>query len=243
MLVLMKYILLLFAGVLAAAQPARFTVAVDAYHNNEDKMPLHYRWEGTIQGGFSELGKVLQGLGGELRSVKERVTAKQLSGIDCFIIADPDTPSETTDPKYLEKDEIDAIEKWVRAGGRLVLLGNDKGNAEFNHFNQLASRFGIEFLETVYKNTDGKSKLTLRTSNPILGEPGTFYAVDVAPLKVPAKAQVLLADEGTPLMVLVTAGKGAVFALGDPWIYNEYIDTKDNRRLVTAVFRHLMSHK
>lgn len=42
---------------------------------------------------------------------------------------------------------------------------------------------------------------------------------------------------------LVTAGKGAVFALGDPWIYNEYIDTKDNRRLVTAVFRHLLSQK
>src|SRR6185295_12117926 len=127
----MKPVVLLFAATLvAAAQSAHFAVAVDGYHNNETKMPMHYRWEGTIPGGFSELGKVLQGLGGELRTVRERVTAKQLSGIDCLIIADPDTPAESADPKYLEKDEIDAIEKWVRAGGLLVLLGNDKGNSE-----------------------------------------------------------------------------------------------------------------
>jgi hypothetical protein len=44
-------------------------------------------------------------------------------------------------------------------GGRLVLLGNDKGNAEFEHFNRLV-----------------------------------------------------------------------VFAVGDPWLYNEYIDRNDNRK-------------
>ncbi|MEP6539472.1 MAG: hypothetical protein ABJF23_29310 [Bryobacteraceae bacterium] len=239
----MRFLLLLSVSVLAGAQPAHFKVAVDAYHNNEDKMPQHYRWEGTNQGGFSELGKVLQGMGGELQSIGERLNAKNLGSIDCLIIVDPDTPAETSDPKYLEKDEIDAVEKWALGGGRLVLLGNDKGNAEFRHFNQLAARFGIEFEETVYRNKEGKSKLTILTSSPLLGAPGTFYAVDVAPLKVPVSAQVMLAEEGTALMALVPASKGSVFALGDPWIYNEYIDTRDNRRLVTAAFRNLMTRR
>ena len=31
-----------------------------------------------------------------------------------------------------------------------------------------------------------------------------------------------------------------VFALGDPWIYNEYIDHKDNRAVATNLFRQLL---
>jgi len=106
-----------------------------------------------------------------------------------------------------------------------------------------ASRVGIEFEETVDNNKYGKGKLTLLTSSPVLGTEGTLYAVDVASVKGPAKAQVLLADEGVPSMALVNAAKGPVFALGDSWIYNEYIDTKDNAQLVTAVFRHPMLRK
>ena len=94
-------------------------------------MPDHYQWDGVRAGGFSELGKVLTGLRADLKTVRERVTPAVLSGVSVFIIVDPDTPAETADPKYILPEEIDAIEKWVRGGGRLVLLGNDKGNAEF----------------------------------------------------------------------------------------------------------------
>ena len=31
-------------------------VALDGYHNNESKMPDHYQWDGTRNGGFSEFG-------------------------------------------------------------------------------------------------------------------------------------------------------------------------------------------
>ena len=41
-------------------------------------------------------------------------------------------------------------------------------------------------------------------------------------------------------MALAHSGKGLVFALGDPWIYNEYIGHKDNRRIATNLFRSLM---
>lgn len=216
-------------------------VAVDCYHNDEKPHPDHYRWEGTYQGGYSKLGDVLRALSAELRTVREPLTAAALKGIDVFLIADPDTPAETPEPKYINSAEIDALAKWVRAGGRLVLFGNDKGNTEFEHFNKLATRFGIEFVETIYRNAEGKSKLNLISANSILGKGLTAYFVDVAPLKLSdAKAQILLSDGATPIMALVPHGKGRVLALGDPWIYNEYIDSKDNRQMATNLFRELL---
>ena len=70
-------------------------VALDGFHNNESKMPDHYQWDGVRPGGFSELGKLLQGLGAEIRTVRERVTPGVLAGVKVFIIVDPDTPAET----------------------------------------------------------------------------------------------------------------------------------------------------
>ena len=51
----------------------------------------------------------------------------------------------------------------------------------------------------------------------------------------------LLADQGTPVMAMAHAGQGEVFALGDPWIYNEYIDLKNNRAIAANLFRNLLS--
>ncbi len=215
-------------------------VALDGFHNNESKMPDHYQWDGVRPGGFSELGKVLSGLGAQLKTVRERVTPAVLEGAKVFIIVDPDTPAETSDPQYIMPDEIAAIEKWVRAGGRLVLLGNDKGNAEFEHFNQLAKRFGIEFLEETYPKVQGKGILIAKGDGPMFEGAPEVYLVEVAPLKVSPDVKIVLADHGTPIMALAEAGKGKVFALGDPWVYNEYIGSKDNRGVVTNLFRELL---
>jgi unsaturated rhamnogalacturonyl hydrolase len=206
-----------------AAAHGQKVVALDGFHNNESKMPDHYQWDGVRPGGFSELGKLLQVLGAELRTVRERVTPGVLAGVKVFIIVDPDTPAETIDPQYILPPEITAIEDWVRAGGRLVLLGNDKGNAEFAHFNQLAKRFGI-----------AKGETSIFEGAP------EVYLVEVAPLKVEASVKILLADHGTPIMALAHVGRGEVFALGDPWIYNEYIDHKNNRAVATNLFRDLL---
>jgi len=219
---------------------AQKVVALDGFHNNESKMPDHYQWDGVRQGGFSELGKVLVGLGAQLKTVRERVTPQVLEGVRVFIIADPDTPAETAEPQYILPEEIAAIEAWVRAGGRLVLLGNDKGNAEFEHFNQLARRFGIEFLEETYPKVQGKGILVARGDGGIFEGGAEVYLVEVAPLKVSPEVVVVLADHGTAIMALAKAGKGEVFALGDPWIYNEYIDHKNNRAIATNLFRNLL---
>ena len=218
-------------------------VALDGFHNDEPKQPDHYRWEGTNMGGYSELGKVIQGLGGELRTVHERLTPAVLSGIEVFIIPDPDTPAESDNPKYLEPAEIDALVQWVHRGGRLVLLGNDKGNAEFEHFNRLAGRFGIEFLEETYPKVKGKGILVARGTGSIFDNGLTVYLVEIAPLKLTGNAHAVLEDHGTPIMALANAGKGQVFALGDPWVYNEYIGRNDNRKVAENLFRLLLRGK
>jgi hypothetical protein len=233
------------AGDGAFTQPVRASqpkvVAVDGWHNNE-KEP-HYRWDGTYAGGFSQLGGMLEALGNRLATIQEPLTAKSLKGVDSLIVVDPDTPQETANPQYFTPAEIAAVEQWVSNGGRLVLLGNDKGNAEFEHFNQLAARFGIRFVEAKYVDAQGKSKLKLKpvAGQSVFHESSEFYGVDLAPLEVRnSAAQVLMSDNNTPMMALVMHGKGAVLALGDPWLYNEYIGSSDNRRMGLDLFRYLL---
>jgi unsaturated rhamnogalacturonyl hydrolase len=228
--------LLCFTGVVSAAP----VVLLDGFHNNETRAPDHYRWEGTKPGGFSEFGKLLQSAGYELKTLHERVTARGLAEAQVFIIVDPDTPAETDNPQYLVGSEIQAIDEWVQRGGNLVLLGNDKGNAEFEHFNQLAARFGIEFMEKTYPQTTGKAILIAQNHGSIFEQGLTVYLVEVAPLRVETDTGVLLSDHGTPIMALVRKGQGQVFAVGDPWLYNEYIDRYDNRRLGVNLFRLLL---
>jgi hypothetical protein len=42
------------------------------------------------------------------------------------------------------------------------------------------------------------------------------------------------------MMTSVRAGKGQVIALGDPWLYNEYLYTQDNRRIAEELFRKVL---
>ena len=129
----------------------------------------------------------------------------------------------------------------MRDGGRLVLLGNDKGNAEFEHLNQLAQKFGVRFIESTYPKRQGKGILNAPGKGGIFEDGLTAYLVEVAPLEVSGDAKVLLQHEGTPIMALAKYGKGQVFALGDPWIYNEYINRSDNRRIATNLFQMLLN--
>ena len=72
-------------------------------------------------------------------------SAVNLKGSDIYIIVDPDTETETRSQIMWRAKDVKTISAWVKAGGVLVLMGNDVGNAEFDHFNQLARAFGIEF--------------------------------------------------------------------------------------------------
>ncbi len=233
--------LLFLAASSMAAGPARKMVALDGFHNNEAHP--HYRWEGVYPGGFSELAAIFDRLGASRKTVLEALSAKSLAGVDCLILVDPDIPAEAANPQYISAAEADAVEKWVRQGGVLLLLGNDPGNAEFERLNLLARRFGLEFIETVHKDANGGVKLTIEApgNHPVFEQGLKFYAVQVSPLRITnAKGKALLADNGESIMAFVPHGRGRVLALGDPWLYNEYIHTRDNYRLAESLFRWLL---
>lgn len=216
-------------------------VALDGFHKNEPQP--HYRWEGKYPGGYSELAALLDRLGAVRKTLAERLSTQNLAGVDCLIIVDPDLPSRNPNPQYISSDEAQAVAGWVQKGGILLLLGNDPGNSEFAHLNGLASRFGFEFIEKLHKDAAGGVKLTLPgpADHPAFAGGLKFYAVQVAPLGVTnPKAEVLLSDNGETIMALIPFGKGRVLALGDPWLYNEYIHTQDNYRIAENLFRWLL---
>lgn len=232
--------LVVMLGLAAARLGAQTVVALDGYHNNERPMPDHYQWEDTTDGGFSKLANGFREHDVETRTLHAPIDAASLQGVNLLIIVDPDTPEETPDPKYIEDAEIEALVKWVNDGGRLVLLGNDKGHAEFTHLNRLASRFGIQFLEETYPKTSGKAILVATGKHSIFEGGLQAYLVEVAPLKLVAPAEPMLTHEGTDVMALAHVGRGMVFALGDPWLYNEYIERNDNVRIATNLFTMLL---
>src|SRR5512133_2754730 len=115
--------ILAVALLLIASSPleSQTVVALDGYHNNETKMPGHYQWADTTLNGFSLLANGFREHDIELRTLRAPIDLKSLDGVRLLIIVDPDTPAETDNPKYIEDAEIDALESWVKGGGRLVL--------------------------------------------------------------------------------------------------------------------------
>jgi unsaturated rhamnogalacturonyl hydrolase len=70
-----------------------------------------------------------------------RPGATNLKQASIYLIVDPDTEKETAQPNYVQPQDVSVIKDWVKAGGVLVLMSNDSGNAEFKHFNQLPEAF------------------------------------------------------------------------------------------------------
>jgi unsaturated rhamnogalacturonyl hydrolase len=60
---------------------------------------------------------------------------------------------------------------------------------------------------------------------------GKIYIKELSPLSLASPAQSLLTDGGDIIFGVSKYGKGTVFAVGDPWLYNEYVD---GRRIDTS---------
>ena len=209
-------------------------VCLDEFYNNEWRNNAkgkperyHYVWEDTANSGFSVLGGMIVNLGASIDTLCQAPTDQDLSRASIYIIVDPDTPLETEHPNYLEQPAIDAIEKWVKNGGVLVLMGNDKGNAEFEHFNHLAARFGIQFNEDSRNKVTGNAydmgKFDSFPDHPLFKGVKQIYMKEISTLRVQDPATSLFSDKGDVIIAFAKVGNGAVFAVGDPWLYNEYI--------------------
>jgi unsaturated rhamnogalacturonyl hydrolase len=211
------------------------TVLLDYYFNHETKKDVtgktvqwHYVWDEQDNGGYSMFGNVFHKYGVITKSLHKAPTANNLKNNDIYIIVDPDTDKETDHPNYIEVNDINAIYNWVKTGGVLLLLSNDSGNAEFTHFNRLAEKFGIQF------NYDSKNKETgtnfemaavnIPAGNTIFKNIKKVYIKEYSSLSVQTPAAAVLKQGDINVAAIAKIGKGTVFAIGDPWFYNEYED-------------------
>ena len=232
-------------------------VCLDYFYNNEWRKDakgrssrFHYVWEDSTNSGFSVLGNVIANLGASIDSVCEAPSLLRLRKASIYIIVDPDTPLETEHPNYVEQPAIDAIEEWVKEGGVLVLMENDKGNSEFEHFNHLAARFGMQYNEDSRNKVTGDAydmgKFDSFPDHPLFNGVKQIYMKEISTLKVHQPAIPLFTDHGDVIIAYAAVGKGAVFAVGDPWLYNEYITHRklplayENDKAAENLFRWLL---
>jgi unsaturated rhamnogalacturonyl hydrolase len=210
-------------------------VVLDNWFNNEWRknaygihVRRHYTWEDTEQGGFSLFGNIWNNYGATTASLDTAPTLQNLKGAAVYIIVDPDGWKDTKQPNYMDDKSAAAIAQWVKQGGVLVMMTNDSANCDLQQFNKLAEKFGIHFTDKSRNMVQGSEYETgavySNASNPVFKKTKKMYLKEISTLEVKAPAKALIQQDGDVIMATAKYGRGTVFAVGDPWIYNEYLD-------------------
>lgn len=211
------------------------TAILDSYFNDEHKKDVtgatisyHYKWDEEDNNGFTFFNNVFQNYGVKTTTLYQAPTADNLKKGDIYIIVDPDIPKENPNTKYIEEAHVKSISDWVKAGGMLIVLNNDTGNAEFKHLNTLLAKFGI------HDNEDSRNHVTtphfetgavmIPATDPIFKTAKKVYIKEISTFTVTPPAVASLTDGKDVLIATAKYGKGTVFIVGDPWFYNEYTD-------------------
>lgn len=216
-------------------QKNEITVLLDSYFNNEkvkDKSgnlhSVHYKWNQGDDGGYSIWGDTFRRQGARIKTTYDPPSEKNLQGTSIYIITDPDIPKENPDAKYMTKAYADVIAQWVAKGGVLVLTANDSGNADIRHFNLLARKFGFLFNEDSYNHVPGRAfdsgAVNIASVNDIFKQTKRVYIKELATISPVKPVKKVLVKNGHIIAVTAHYGQGIVFAVGDPWFYNEYVN-------------------
>ncbi len=200
--------------------------------NSKSNKVYHYLWDDVANSGFSQFGNIFISKGAKLETIASKPSIEKLSKLDVYIIVDPDTTSESPNPNYILEDDIIAISQWVKKGGVLLLLANDGPNCEFTHLNKLSEMFGFHFNPVslnpvVNKKWEMGAEFNL-PNHPVFKCVSKIYLKEVSSISLNKKAKAVLTDgNGKDILMAETKyGKGFAFAVGDPWLYNEYIGNK-----------------
>jgi unsaturated rhamnogalacturonyl hydrolase len=214
------------------------TVLLDAWFNSQTRRNamgqtelFHYKWDDDANSGFSFFGRAFERYGVTLATEKTAPTAADLRKAQIYVIASPDIPVRNPAPHYMDKVSGDAIQAWVKAGGVLILMENDVTNAEFDHFNTMSERFGIHFNPVIRNKVDNNKwemgTVLIPAGTGVFEHPHKAYLKEICTIKVSGPAKAVVTDQGDVLMAVAKHGKGTVFAVVDPWVYNEYVDRRN----------------
>ena len=211
------------------------SVLLDAWFNSQKRadafgrqVSFHYKWNDLSDSGFWLLGHIFHNFGAATDTLYGPPTREALSKAQVYIVVSPDIPVKNPNPNYMRSEDAAVIADWVKAGGVLMIFENDSANADLDHLNLLADCFGIHFNSVLRKHVIGDNwamgKVAVRPGGPIFQNAHTIYMKDVSTITANAPAVAQLVDNGDILMATAKYGRGTVFAVTDPWLYNEYTD-------------------
>jgi len=210
------------------------TILLDRYFNSEKRKDIrgamvywHYVWNEMSHPGFTAFGHIFNKYGARLSSLDVAPTAENLKKASVYIIVDPDHAKENANPNYVSGNDIKAITDWVNDGGVLLLMANDSGNCDLDNFNKLANEFGVTFTNksrNMVKNDEFETGVVVPNDKQVFKGSYKMYLKEISVIKAKAPARALVTKENDVVIATAKYGKGTVFAVGDPWLYNEYVD-------------------
>ena len=219
-----------------AAEGLGQTVLVDAWFNSQTRKNaagqtglFHYKWDDFSNAGFSLFGHIWRSYGVATKTLTSAPTVGKLKGAQYYIIVSPDNTAKNPDPHYMTEADARQIAAWVRGGGVLLMMENDPANADIEHLDLLADKFGLHFNNVLVHHVEGddfaSGRIDLPEPKPPFTHPHVLYMKDTCSLQLSGKAAPLMKDGASNLLMAWTRyGKGIVFAVTDPWLYNEYTD-------------------
>lgn len=214
------------------------TVMVDAWFNSQqrlnaagEKVYFHYKWDDTSNTGFSLLAQIFHTYGAATDTLYSAPTVEKLKAAQVYIIVSPDIPAKNPHPHYVQTEDARQVAEWVKQGGVLALMENDPANADIDHLNLLADRFGIHFNDVLSHHVIGEQiesgRIPVSGDGPVFQHPHTLYMKDTCTISTRGSAVAVLTDKGQVVMATAKYGRGTVFAVVDPWLYNEYTDGRN----------------
>jgi unsaturated rhamnogalacturonyl hydrolase len=230
---------------------------VDAWFNSQTRHNaagqsefFHYKWDDYSDSGFSLLGHLFNDYGIATETLYAAPTAANLAGAQFYIVVSPDIPVKNPNPHYMTKEDAGQIARWVEQGGVLVIMENDPANADIEHMNLLADLFGLHFNSVLSHHVEGDNfsmgRIETAGDKELFDRPHVLYMKDTCTISPSGSARPLLTDKGDVMMATAKHGEGTVFAVVDPWLYNEYTDGRklppgyDNFKGAQALVRWLI---
>jgi len=210
-------------------------ILLDAFYNNEIKKDAygsdsrwHYAWEDISNGGFGMIGKQFESKGAQLQTILTAPTSTTLNKAAVYLIVDPDNLKDNPAPNYMNATDASVISNWVEEGGVLVLFANDSANCDLAHFNMLSEKFGIQFTNESINMVKGveyeMGAAYPIESNEVLKFGTKIFVKDISAIKLTGAAKAIAVSNEQVVAAIAKYGKGKVIAIGDPWLYNEYVD-------------------
>jgi unsaturated rhamnogalacturonyl hydrolase len=212
------------------------TMLFDGWFNSQMRadasgqmVPFHYKEHDMSNSGYSFLAHIFHTYGVTSDTLTTAPTVAKLAHANIYVVVPPDVPIWNPHPHPVQPADAAQIAVWVKQGGVLVIFANDPLNADLDGLDRIGKPFGIQFQNvTKFHMLDSdphdKGKIPIAAGGPIFKSAHTIFLKDTTALTLSGNATSALTYNGVVVMATVKYGKGTVFAVVDPWIYNEYTD-------------------